>query len=171
MRGAQSAVNPLLEGKFIAVKDLHRFSTRAMSVDDGPLPCYVVRKKGRIRFYLRCLRNGRVHKKLVLYCKRKRNGNFRIYKSGVSNPIGYIKRGQHAYRVYVGRKYCAKIKVHHGGYEKVTTMVIGHRGVEFTSRVPYKTSMKKFRVDCVHPCSLLQAFAFAVLCWWLIVFF
>lgn len=166
MRGAQSAVNPLLEeNKFIAVKDLHRFSTRAMSVDNGPLPCYVVRKKGRIRFYLRCLRNGRVRKKLIMHCKRKRNGNFRLYQPGVfSNPIGYIKRGKHSYRVYVGRKCCAKIKVHHGRYQKVTTMVIGHGGVEFTSRVPYKTKMKKFRVDCVHPCSLLQAFAFAILC-------
>ena len=166
MGGAQSRVNPSVEGKYLAVPDLHQFSTRAMPVDSGPLPCYIVRKSGQIRFYLRCLKDGRVYRKLIMYCKEKSNGNFRLYKKGDSrNPIGYIKKGDRAYRVYTGRTYCAKIGIQHLRYEKVTTMIItGHRDSEFVSRVRYGNIAKKFRVDCQEPCSLLQAFAFAVLC-------
>ena len=166
MGGAQSRVNPSVEGKYLAVPDLHQFCTRAMTVDSGPLPCFIVRKSGQIRFYLRCLKDGSVTQKLIMYCKQKSNGNFRIYKKGDSrHPIGYIKKGDRVYRVYCGRTYCAKIGIQHRRYEKVTSMIIiGHRDVEFVSRVRYQNITEKFRVDCEQPCSLLQAFAFAVLC-------
>ena len=166
MGGVQSRVNPSFEGRYLAVRDLNRFATRSIPVDCGPLPCYILRTSRQINFYLRCAKNGSVHEKLVMYCKEKTNGNFRVYKAGTSrHPIGYIKKKHQCYKVYTARNYCAKIRVQHERYEKVTTMVIGgHPGVEFVSRVRYESTSKKFRLDCENPMSLMQSFCFAVLC-------
>lgn len=53
-------------------------------VDEGPK--VLTPEKQPTEVGDRCLRNGRVSKKLIMHYKRKRNGNFRLYKSGVSNP-------------------------------------------------------------------------------------
>jgi len=167
MGAVQSTVNPSVEGRYLAVLDVHQFSTRSMPEDSGTLPCYIVSKSGQIGFYLRCLKNGRVRNKLIFYCKQKTNKNFRIYKPGFStNPIGYIKKRHHAYRVYFGRTYCAKIVVQRQGTTIGTKMIIaGHQEFEFSSvRRANRPKPKKIRVDCLHPCSLFQAFCFAVLC-------
>lgn len=167
MGGASSTITPSVEGKYLAVPNLGQFSTRTIPSDYGRLPCYVARKSDRWMFYLRCLKEGRVRKKTLLYCKQKSNGNFRVYKPGSRNPIGYIKKGtgNDAYRVYCGRQYCAKICVRQQRYQKITTMVI-RGGVQFESRVRYQIlkSSKTFRVDTVNPCNFIQSFAFAVLC-------
>lgn len=169
MGGAQSTINPSLE--WVAVRDLYRFFDQSIPVDC--LPCLLRKKRGQIRFYLRCLKKGRVKKKLLMYCKEKTNGNFRIYKAGTSrNPIGYIKKGRYSYKVLnQSRGYSAKIQVRRkicGVYDKITTKMVipGHRALVFvSSREQYANprTHKERRLDCLSPCSLLQAFCFGIL--------
>ena len=102
-----------------------------------------------------------------MYCKQKSNGNFRVYKAGDSrHPIGYLKKGPNGYRAYAGRTYCAKISIRRRGKKITTKMVIaGHEEIGFaSSRGAYKKTPKEFRVDCIQPCRLFQAFCFAVFC-------
>ena len=168
MGAAHSTINPSLE--WVVVRDLYRYFNQSIPVDS--FPCYLVRKKpGQIRFYLRCLKNGRVKKQLIMYCKEKSNGNFRVYKAGSRSPIGYIKKGRYSYKVLdQSRGYCAKIQVRRqscGVYDKITTKMVisGHRLVFVSTRHAYAkpTTHKERRLDCLAPCSLLQAFCFGIL--------
>ena len=171
MGAAHSTINPSLE--WVAVRDLCRYFNQSIPVDS--FPCYLVRKKpGQIRFYLRCLKKGRVKKELIMYSKQKRNGNFRLYKAGTSrNPIGYIKKGRYSYKVLnQSRGYSAKIQVRRqscGAYDKIITKmaISGHRLVFVSTRELYAqpptVTHKERRLDCLTPCSLLQTFCFGIL--------
>lgn len=170
MAGAQSTIIPSRD--WVAVQGLDRCLDQSIPVDC--LPCYLLRKKpGQIRFYLRCLKKARVKKKMIMYCKQKTNGNFRIYKAGTSrNPIGYIKKGRYSYKVLnQSREYCAKIQVRRKvfpRYNKITTKMViaGQRGMVFvSSREEYANparTHKERRLDCLAPASFLQAFAFGI---------
>ena len=166
MGGAQSTINPSFE--WVTVRSFDQ------SIPVDCLRCYLVRKKpGQIRLYLWCLKKGRPKKKMIMWCKEKTNGNFRIYKAGTRrNPIGYIKKGRYSYKVLnQSREYSAKIQVRRKAfprYNKITTKMViaGNREMAFvSSREEYANprTHKERTLDCLGPSSLLQAFCFGIL--------